>query len=467
MLVGLPLSLDGGDSAQTRETREFAARLAGVLEGGVPVELYDERFTTRLAQRSAAGAGAARTSEDSRAAAHLLESWLAARAAGAGEPPARTPGTRVRVHILARGDRPSHERTSEEREQARVERNAGVRSAKAGRRPLRARRPDDPIAEPTPVEPEPVAGSPVDAHPEPGGPTLNLSRREQVALEPARLRLRRRWSTKPRLSPRRRWSPLQRLRSRTSPPSRWSTEPGPTLEHEAAADPGSAPEPELAPAPEAEHVDPASVPLAADPLEEELPIAPPEPADPPLLPPEPVIVAAVLPEEEGHAPLDPVEPTEVPVVLPEDTVGEEEAPGYPIPGLPADQGRPPREPLPEAPPRVRRSERPPMRRAFRRADDGAAAGAESVGLAGGGRSSRERRMTGRWIAVLALIAIGVVVAVLIYGLTRSSSHKTPAGAAGRQGPDPRGQDAASDRPDRLRRGSERQLPRRRTQLAAA
>jgi cell division protein YceG involved in septum cleavage len=67
-----------------------------------------------------------------------------------------------------------------------------------------------------------------------------------------------------------------------------------------------------------------------------------------------------------------------------------------------------------------------MRRAFRRADDAAAAGAESVGLAGGGRSSRERRMTGRWIAVLALIAIGVVVAVLIYGLTRSSSHKTPA-----------------------------------------
>jgi putative Holliday junction resolvase len=37
------------------------------------VELYDERLTTRLAER-AGGAG----DEDSRAAAHLLESYLAA-----------------------------------------------------------------------------------------------------------------------------------------------------------------------------------------------------------------------------------------------------------------------------------------------------------------------------------------------------------------------------------------------------
>jgi RNase H-fold protein (predicted Holliday junction resolvase) len=48
----------------------------------VPVELHDERFTTRIAQRmQAAGerGGRPRASEDSRAAAHLLESWLAAR----------------------------------------------------------------------------------------------------------------------------------------------------------------------------------------------------------------------------------------------------------------------------------------------------------------------------------------------------------------------------------------------------
>jgi putative Holliday junction resolvase len=75
VLVGLPLSLAGGDTAQTREAREFAARLGRRLGEAVAVELYDERFTTQIAQRTP-GAG----SEDSRAAALLLEDWLTARA---------------------------------------------------------------------------------------------------------------------------------------------------------------------------------------------------------------------------------------------------------------------------------------------------------------------------------------------------------------------------------------------------
>jgi len=76
VVVGLPLSLDGGDSDQTREAREFAAVLEKRL-GDVPVELYDERFTTRMAQRDPGlGARSPRTSEDSRAAAHLLTGWL-------------------------------------------------------------------------------------------------------------------------------------------------------------------------------------------------------------------------------------------------------------------------------------------------------------------------------------------------------------------------------------------------------
>ena len=77
VLVGLPLSLSGSDSAQTREAREFAQRLERRLGGSVPVEMYDERFTTRLAQRVP---GTPSSSEDSRAAAVLLEGWLAARA---------------------------------------------------------------------------------------------------------------------------------------------------------------------------------------------------------------------------------------------------------------------------------------------------------------------------------------------------------------------------------------------------
>jgi putative Holliday junction resolvase len=81
VVVGLPLSLSGGDSAQTAEAREFASGLAQALP--IPVELYDERFTTRLAERSGG-----RTSEDSRAAAHLLEGWLARRAADETSSPA-------------------------------------------------------------------------------------------------------------------------------------------------------------------------------------------------------------------------------------------------------------------------------------------------------------------------------------------------------------------------------------------
>jgi putative Holliday junction resolvase len=77
VIVGLPLSLSGQDSAQTREARQFAAGLQRALS--VPVELYDERFTTRLAERTGG-----RASEDSRAAAHLLEGWLAARTAQVG-----------------------------------------------------------------------------------------------------------------------------------------------------------------------------------------------------------------------------------------------------------------------------------------------------------------------------------------------------------------------------------------------
>ena len=69
IVVGLPLSLSGADSAQTAETRAFAERLQRAVH--VPVELYDERFTTRLASHAGGSA-----SLDSRAAAVLLDEWL-------------------------------------------------------------------------------------------------------------------------------------------------------------------------------------------------------------------------------------------------------------------------------------------------------------------------------------------------------------------------------------------------------
>ncbi len=72
IVVGLPLTLAGGESAQTREARAFAATLSRRL--AVPVDLYDERFTTKLAERQRGAAA-----EDSRAAAYLLEGGLHAR----------------------------------------------------------------------------------------------------------------------------------------------------------------------------------------------------------------------------------------------------------------------------------------------------------------------------------------------------------------------------------------------------
>jgi putative Holliday junction resolvase len=70
IVVGLPLTLRGEHGAQARETEQFVAALRTRV--AVPVESFDERFTTALAARS----GSASTPEDARAAAHLLESYL-------------------------------------------------------------------------------------------------------------------------------------------------------------------------------------------------------------------------------------------------------------------------------------------------------------------------------------------------------------------------------------------------------
>jgi putative holliday junction resolvase len=75
VVVGLPLTLRGEQGAQAAAARAFAERLERRLS--VRVELHDERLTTRLAERTG-GAGDA----DSRAAAHLLESYLAGQSAG-------------------------------------------------------------------------------------------------------------------------------------------------------------------------------------------------------------------------------------------------------------------------------------------------------------------------------------------------------------------------------------------------
>jgi putative holliday junction resolvase len=70
VVVGLPLTMRGERGDQARATEAFAEALRGRVD--VPVETYDERFTTDLAERTPSA-----TPEDARAAAHLLSSYLA------------------------------------------------------------------------------------------------------------------------------------------------------------------------------------------------------------------------------------------------------------------------------------------------------------------------------------------------------------------------------------------------------
>jgi putative Holliday junction resolvase len=69
VVVGLPLTLRGARGEQAEETDRFLEALRARLD--VPVESFDERFTTTLASRDAGDAP-----EDARAAAHLLASYL-------------------------------------------------------------------------------------------------------------------------------------------------------------------------------------------------------------------------------------------------------------------------------------------------------------------------------------------------------------------------------------------------------
>jgi putative Holliday junction resolvase len=70
VVVGLPLTLRGERGEQARASEQFAARLRKKLD--VPVILFDERFTTDLAQQTPSGSDL-----DARAAAHLLSGFLA------------------------------------------------------------------------------------------------------------------------------------------------------------------------------------------------------------------------------------------------------------------------------------------------------------------------------------------------------------------------------------------------------
>ena len=69
IVVGLPVTLRGERGAQAEETEAFVSALRGVTE--VPIESFDERFTTKLAEAEPSEAP-----PDAVAAAHLLSTYL-------------------------------------------------------------------------------------------------------------------------------------------------------------------------------------------------------------------------------------------------------------------------------------------------------------------------------------------------------------------------------------------------------
>lgn len=90
-VVGLPIHNDGGESEKSVLSREFAKRIGTVT--GLPVRLFDERFTTVAATQRLGAAGYTRKRKKERldavAAQVILESFLEAcryRKEIAGEP---------------------------------------------------------------------------------------------------------------------------------------------------------------------------------------------------------------------------------------------------------------------------------------------------------------------------------------------------------------------------------------------
>ena len=84
VVVGMPLSLSGGDGPAARAARAEAEALADVV--GVPIDTYDERFTTVTAERALAAMDvrgpARRQVVDKVAAAVILQAYLDSRSAG-------------------------------------------------------------------------------------------------------------------------------------------------------------------------------------------------------------------------------------------------------------------------------------------------------------------------------------------------------------------------------------------------
>jgi len=81
LVIGLPLNMDGSDSPRTQSVRAFARNLAPL---GLPVLLWDERWSTVAVERAMIDADVSRAKRaekvDALAAAHILQGAIDALA---------------------------------------------------------------------------------------------------------------------------------------------------------------------------------------------------------------------------------------------------------------------------------------------------------------------------------------------------------------------------------------------------
>ena len=81
LVVGLPLNMDGTDSPRTQSVRAFARSLAPL---GLPILLWDERWSTQAVERAMIDADVSRARRaevvDALAAAHILQGAIDALA---------------------------------------------------------------------------------------------------------------------------------------------------------------------------------------------------------------------------------------------------------------------------------------------------------------------------------------------------------------------------------------------------
>lgn len=83
IVMGLPLNLDGTDSPRTQSTRAFARNMEDL---GLPILLWDERWSTQAVERAMIDADMSRAKRaervDSAAAAYILQGAIDALAMG-------------------------------------------------------------------------------------------------------------------------------------------------------------------------------------------------------------------------------------------------------------------------------------------------------------------------------------------------------------------------------------------------